>query len=104
MSNFSKFIRPGYTRIDADENPQTAVSVSAYSGEGRVVVVAINQSEQTVEQQFVISGTNSTAVTPYVTSANQNLEVQESVAIESSIDAFLYELPPNSITTFVTED
>lgn len=104
MSNFSKFIRPGYTRIDADGNPQTGVSVSAYSGEGRVVVVAINQSEQTVEQQFVISGTNSTAVNPYVTSANQNLEAQESVAIESGIDAFLYELPPNSITTFVTED
>lgn len=103
MSNFSKFIRPGYTRIAADENPQTGISVSAYSGEGRIVVVAINQSEQTVEQQFVLSGTNSTSVTPYITSISQNLETQEAVDIESSIDAFLYDLPPNSITTFVTD-
>lgn len=102
MSNFSKFIRPGYTRIDADENPQTDVSVSAYSGEGKIVVVAINQTEQTVEQQFVLTGTNSTSVTPYITSSTKNLEAQENVSIESSIDAFLYALPPNSITTFVT--
>lgn len=102
MSNFSKFIMPGYTRIAADANPQTGISVSAYSGEGRTVVVAINQSEQTVEQQFVMSGTSSASVTPYITSSSKNLEVQETVDIESSIDAFLYDLPANSITTFVT--
>ncbi len=102
MSNFSKFIKPGYTRIGADENPQTGISISAYSGEGKIVVVAINQSEQTVEQQIVLTGTNSTTVTPYITSASQNLETQEAVSIEPSIEAYLYDLPPNSITTFVT--
>lgn len=103
MANFSKFIRPGYIRIDADESPQTDVSVSAYTGDGKTVVVAINESGQTKEQQFVITGTNSASVTPYITTATKNLETQETVAIESSIDAFLYELPPNSITTFVTD-
>ena len=103
MANFSKFIRPGYIRIDADESPQTDVSVSAYTGDGKTVVVAINESGQTKEQQFVITGTNSASVTPYITSATKNLESQETVAIESSIDAFLYLLPPNSITTFVTD-
>ncbi|MEJ2113397.1 MAG: hypothetical protein P8X62_06820, partial [Flavobacteriaceae bacterium] len=58
MSNFSKFIRPGYNRIDADESPQTGISVSAYAGDGKVVIVAINESSVTKEQQFVISGTN----------------------------------------------
>lgn len=102
MSNFSKFIKPGYHRIDAEENPQSGVFVSAYSGEGKTVVVAINESSQTKEQQFVISGTNSTSVKPYTTSSSQNLREQEVVDIVTSIDAFLYELPPNSITTFVT--
>lgn len=102
MSNFSKFIRPDYKRVDADESPKTGVFVSAYSGEGKIVIVAINESGQTQEQQFVISGTNSTTVTPYITSGSKNLEMQEDVDIEPSIDAFLYELPPNSITTFVS--
>jgi glucuronoarabinoxylan endo-1,4-beta-xylanase len=103
MANFSKFIRPGYSRIDADENPQTDVFVSAYSGEGKTVIVAINESDQNKEQQFVITGTTSTSVIPYITSSSENLEVQETVDIESSIEAFLYMLPPNSITTFVVE-
>ncbi|WP_179021874.1 glucuronoxylanase XynC [Winogradskyella forsetii] len=102
MSNFSKFIKPGYIRIGAGDNPQTGISVSAYSGEGRIVVIAINQTEQTVEQQFVLTGTTSASVTPYITSSSQNLEVQEVVDIEPSIEAFLYDLPPNSITTYVT--
>jgi glucuronoarabinoxylan endo-1,4-beta-xylanase len=101
MSNFSKFIRPGYRRIFAEEHPQTDISVSAYSGEDRTVIVAINQSNQNKEQQFVISGTNSTSFTPYITSQTQNLEAQEAVNVEANIDAFLYVLPPNSITTFV---
>jgi glucuronoarabinoxylan endo-1,4-beta-xylanase len=102
MSNFSKFIRPGYNRIDADESPQTGISVSAYAGDGKVVIVAINESSVTKEQQFVISGTNSTTVTPYITSSSKNLETQEAVEIVADIDAFIYSLPPNSITTFVT--
>ncbi|ULC60728.1 glucuronoxylanase [Flaviramulus sp. BrNp1-15] len=104
MSNFSKFIRPDYKRIDADESPQTGVFISAYSGEGKTVIVAINESDQTKEQQFVITGTNSTSVTPYVTSGTKSLEAQEAVEIEPSIDAFLYLLSPNSITTFVTNN
>lgn len=102
MSNFSRFIKPNYTRIEADANPQTGISVSAYSGDGTIVVVAINQTEQTVEQQFVLTGTSSASVTPYITSATQNLELQENTDIQPGIEAFLYDLPPNSITTFVT--
>lgn len=103
MSNFSKFIRPGFKRIDADENPQTDVFISAYAGEGKTVVVAINESNRTKEQQFVLTGTNSSIATPYITSSSKNLEVQEDVNIESSINAFLYGLPPYSITTFIID-
>lgn len=103
MSNFSKFIRPGFKRIAADKNPQTGIFVSAYSGEGKTVVVAINESDQTKEQQFVLTGTSRSIATPYITSSSKNLEVQENVNIEPSIDAFLYGLPPNSVTTFVID-
>jgi glucuronoarabinoxylan endo-1,4-beta-xylanase len=103
MSNFSKFIRPGFKRIDADKSPQTDIFVSAYSGEGKTVVVAINESDQTKEQQFVLTGTSRSIATPYITSSSKNLEVQENVNIEPSIDAFLYGLPPNSVTTFVID-
>lgn len=44
MAHFSKFVRPGYVRIDATKNPNANVYVSAYKGDNKVVIVAINKS------------------------------------------------------------
>lgn len=44
MAHFSKFVRPGYVRIDATKNPEPNVYVSAYKGDNKVVIVAINKN------------------------------------------------------------
>lgn len=103
MANFSKFIRPGFKRIEASETPKTGISVSAYSGNGNTVIVAINETGSTVEQQFVIKGTGSASVTPYITDGGtKNVSKQDAVDIIPSIEAFLYKIPSYSIVTFVT--
>ena len=44
VGNFSKYIRPGYTRVDVTGNANTDLLLSAYKGtDGTVVVVAVNQ-------------------------------------------------------------
>ena len=52
MSQFTKFIRPGYVRVGATANPSPGVTVSAYKSE-KLVIVAINQGRFPDALQFV---------------------------------------------------
>ena len=57
LGQYSKFVRPGYSRIDATHLPATGVSVSAYqnTATGSLVIVATNYSASDVSQQFSIT-------------------------------------------------
>jgi glucuronoarabinoxylan endo-1,4-beta-xylanase len=100
MSQYSKFIRPGYYRVDATANPQTDIYVSAYKGNGKTVIVAINQSDSQVVQPFTIQNGTVTSVTPYRTSASDNLITLPAITLTGGV--FSSPLPPQSVTTFVS--
>ena len=99
--NFSKFIRPGFTRIGATEVPSAGVSVSAYysASTGKVVIVAINNNGSAVSQPFTYSGLSVSTVYPWITDSSRNLVQQTSVAVSGG--NFTYSLPAQSITSFV---
>ncbi len=99
MAHFSKFIRPGYVRVDASKNPDTNTFVSAYKGNNRVVIVAINRGTSAVSQKFVLQNGNASTVSSWVTDASRNLASQP--AINVSNRAFTAQLPARSVTTFV---
>lgn len=100
MAHFSKFVRPGYIRVDATETPTYGVSVSAYKGKGEVVIVAINHTLSKVAQSFDISGAEAfDYIEAYTTNASDNLARTGNVAYDGS--SFTYVLPPESVTTFV---
>jgi glucuronoarabinoxylan endo-1,4-beta-xylanase len=101
IGNYSKFVRPGYYRIDATPTPQSGISVSAYSNAstGAFVVVVINQNSSSVSQSFSLNGLSATSVTPWITSASLNLAEQSAVTVSGG--AFSYTLPADSITTLV---
>jgi glucuronoarabinoxylan endo-1,4-beta-xylanase len=99
MAHFSKFIRPGYVRVDASKNPDTNTFVSAYKGNNRVVIVAINRGTSAVNQKFVLQNGNASSVSSWVTDASRNLASQP--AINVSNRAFTAQLPARSVTTFV---
>ena len=44
MAHFSRFVRPGYVRIDATATPATNVYVSEYRNGNTVVIVAFNKN------------------------------------------------------------
>jgi len=99
MGQFSKFIRPGYVRSNATSNAASNIYVSAYKGSGHYVIVAINLGTADVDQPFVIQNQTVTSMTPYRTSATQNLAELSVVGVTDN--SFTYTLPARSITTFV---
>lgn len=103
MSQYSKFVRPGYLKIDATERPQTQVYITAYKGESRIVIVAVNYRTSPVEQTFQINccENESVSFTPYVTSQIKDCRMESSV--NASAGTFTATLEAKSITTFVSD-
>ena len=102
LGQYSKFVRPGYYRIDATHFPQTGVSISAYQDTvtNTFVVVATNYTSSAVSQTFNITNSPTfVSVAPTITSASLSLTAQANVSVLSN--SFTYTLPGNSITTFV---
>ena len=100
MSNYTKFIRPGYHRIEASNNPKSNIYVSAYYNGSKTVIVALNTGTASIKQQFAFENGSVSSVTPYVTSQSKNLEKEASIEVSASINAFSYTLPAQSIVTF----
>lgn len=100
MAQYSKYVRPGDIRINATEQPNDDVYVSAYKGDdGQVTIVAVNKSASEYTQKFTISGESISDVDRYRTSASENLA--PTLNMEYSNDSFYSQLPANSVTTFV---
>src|SRR5699024_9668931 len=105
MSHFARFIRPGFHRIAADENPKGELYVSAYHGDDTTVVVVVNMGSYDLEQQFILENSDHTisSMTPYVTSKTQNVARDEPLTVSDEYGTFTYEIPAHSIVTFVEE-
>lgn len=99
MSQFSKFVRPGYVRIDATKNPASNVYVSAYKGNKKVVIVAINKGTSKVSQSFNLQNGSASKVSSCVTTGSQN--IAKSADINVANGSFTASLPAQSVTTFV---
>jgi glucuronoarabinoxylan endo-1,4-beta-xylanase len=103
IANWSRFVRPGFVRVNATAKPQANVLASAFADPetGRLVVVAINEGDGALAQSFSVTGGAVPAtVTPWITSDELALVAQE--PIEVTDGAFAYTLPAKSVTSFVT--
>ena len=101
MSNYARFIRPGYHRMEATSNPQPNVYVGAYKGDNKLVIIAINMSSTYKKQQFILSNSTITSLTPYVTTSSMNVSEKKSVSVLTDHSSYSYNLPPQSIITFL---
>lgn len=101
MAHYSKFVRPGYVRVDATKNPETNVFTSAYKGDNKVVIVAVNRGASAVSQNFVLQNGNAATAASWITDATRNLAAGSNLTISNG--AFTAQLPPRSVTTFVAD-
>jgi glucuronoarabinoxylan endo-1,4-beta-xylanase len=99
MAHFSKFVRPGYVRVDAAANPQTNVYTSAYAGGSNVVIVAVNKGTGAVSQQFILANTTASSVSSWVTDGSRTLAALSGPTLANG--TLTATLPASSITTFV---
>lgn len=98
FSHYSKFVRPGFVRVDATQNPTNNVNVSAFKKDDNVVIVLVNKN--TSSKTFTVSIPNSqvTEWERYVTSGQKNVKKESNVAGGTS---FQITLEAQSATTLV---
>jgi len=101
FGNWSKFVRPGFQRIGATEKPTDGVLVEAYRDDTHLAIIAVNSTSGTVTQKFNIDGSMFGTLTPWVTSPNDDLASRSPI---TASDSFTFDLPAQSVVTFVNRD
>lgn len=99
MAHFSKFVRPGYVRVDVPKSPANNVFVSAYTGNKKAVIIAINKGTSPVNQSFNIQSGSVSKVSSWVTTGSQNMAKAGDKNVVNG--SFTTSLPAQSVTTFV---
>ena len=100
MGNFSRFVRPGWKRVATSGTAPSGVLVSAYINpmNGALSIVAINSNTASKSVSFYISSGAPCALTPYETSASENLAAGPVVSVSRS--RVTVTLAAQSVTTF----
>jgi glucuronoarabinoxylan endo-1,4-beta-xylanase len=101
LGNYSKFIRPGYSRVNITGDIPAGVLLSAYKGtDGTFVVVAIDSTSASATIPITLAGgTAPASLTPWVTSATDNLVSKAAVSVSGN--TFTATLAGKTVTTFV---
>lgn len=87
FGNFSKFIKPGYKRIEITENPTGNLHLSAYKNDktGDFVVVALNDGQNNETIDLTFEGVKLNKLTPHITNDKYNLEKFPSLYVNDNI-------------------
>jgi glucuronoarabinoxylan endo-1,4-beta-xylanase len=102
MSQYARFVRPGYYKIKCHPTPQRNVYVSSYKDPvtSKVVIVALNSGTTSLQQTFAFTRGSITAVSQYTTTQTKNCEKGADFSIMAG--RLTVTLEPSSITTFVS--
>lgn len=103
LANWSRFVRPGQSRVQAYGSTDT-VRVTAFVSPTtrRFTVVAVNADATARTVPLAIAGATVPSLTPWETSASRSLEPLAALA-PAADGSFSLSLPARSVTTFVSE-
>lgn len=105
MSQFARFIRPGFRMVDCSVVPSLSGSIdgTAYREPGtkRIVIVALNAYTSARECIFKCGNHEVTTGIPYVTTETKNCQRGNEFEIQQGM--FSYTLEPMSVTTFILQ-
>jgi glucuronoarabinoxylan endo-1,4-beta-xylanase len=101
LGNYSRFVRPGFVRVNTSGTAPSGTYVSAYQNpaDGTVVVVAINTNSSASPLSLYISGVVPCSITPWVTSAADSLASKSAITVSNA--RFSATLDAQSVTSFV---
>jgi glucuronoarabinoxylan endo-1,4-beta-xylanase len=98
LAQFSKWVRPGFYRVDATYTPQSGVYVTAFKG-NQYVIVALNNSTSAQSVTFSCSNGSFSSVEKYTSSQSKSGASGGSIAVSNN--SFSVSLDAQSVTTFV---
>jgi glucuronoarabinoxylan endo-1,4-beta-xylanase len=101
IGNYSRFVKPGYFRVQMNGDLSSGVLVSAYKSEParQLVVVVINENANARDLELNLTGISATSATLWRTSQTENLaNLPELLIADNLLKATL---APGSVTTFV---
>ncbi|MGA7742384.1 MAG: hypothetical protein ACLP66_02425 [Polyangia bacterium] len=100
LGQYSRFIRPGWSRVDAVATPANNVYLSAFKNPAgnQIAMVAINAGTSEVPLALTIDAGSFGALTSYRTSASENLANVGAVTAGATVNVTL---TASSVTTFV---
>lgn len=104
LGNFSKFVRPGYYRVDISGAPKAAANaplVIAFTNtsDGTIAIVVVNGGSAQQVSLFVAGTAWPASVTPYVTTSSSKLAAGTPITVTAG--RFSASLQAQSVTTFV---
>jgi glucuronoarabinoxylan endo-1,4-beta-xylanase len=102
MSQYARFVRPGYYRVECNFNSSFNGLITAYKDieSSEIVIVAVNTKSTAQDQRFIITDSSVTSLTPYTTSETKDCFEEDE--IYKSNDQFIFTFEPYSITTFIS--
>ena len=103
FANYSRFIRPGATRIDATSDNANLEITAAKNTNGSFAIVVLNKGTTDETTSFDLSGGNyASTVTPYLTNAANDTAQQ--AAISAAGGGFTATIPARSLVTYYILD
>ncbi|MEO7035364.1 MAG: hypothetical protein ABI548_15675 [Polyangiaceae bacterium] len=99
IAHWSKFVRPGFYRVDATAAPSAGVSLSAYKSDSSVVIVVVNTNSSSKPLAVTVGGSSISSFTQYTTSATKSLANDGKIA--ASNGSLSVTLDASSVTTLV---
>jgi glucuronoarabinoxylan endo-1,4-beta-xylanase len=99
LGQFSKWVRPGFVRVDATYAPQAGVNVVAFKGTN-YVIVAENSNTTSQSVTFTCSNATIPSVNKYTSSQTKN--GASDGLITATANSFTTNLDAQSVTTFVS--
>jgi glucuronoarabinoxylan endo-1,4-beta-xylanase len=105
LGNWSRFVRPGFVRVEAAPSPQHGVSASAFSdpATSRLVIVFVNTGDVDLPQAVSIANGELPASFAVWTTSDALALEQSGSLIVSSGGTFTATLPARSVTTLVSD-
>lgn len=105
LGNWSRFVRPGFVRIEATPLPRKGVLVSAFNDPktSRLIIVLVNSRNHDLQQHLsVVNGKSPATYTVWTTSDELALEQTGSLSV-SRDGTLTATLPARSVTTLASE-
>jgi glucuronoarabinoxylan endo-1,4-beta-xylanase len=102
MSQYARYVRPGFKRIGATEKPYADVAVTAFKGpDNKIVIVAVNTGTSSRGLNLTLQNASIGNLVKYSTSATINAGYGGTTRLNNGAATVYVE--PQSIATFVSE-